>query len=613
MRLELLSAALLGCATALLGSVMGRRDGVALILAVFLGAFLAVLETCISISAGLDRVTILRAVFGGCARALATALIHIAVGRTFLLPFSPNLEPEPPTGTRLLPSSNVVTLERQPLAAGVFLAFLSGGVHLILGVPQHAALGAVLVTTAPFLAALVLVGASVAKPDVIVLAMATPMLLVASSLTRDAQLIDWTLAGVNKQLPGLPADAVARDILCALATTLLLHLVAHIHALLVLSPTLPPAPPASLSGHLRLLVRVVANPPELDKRVLLLLQDAPPLPRAFRLAALAAPRELRIALTAVNWWYTSTASLARAVPEIDDVEKILSSRRRALGALRLHLLSCYQSKSQLELALILCTVPLEAAQQEPYYLFAALIPRIAPLWPFLEILTALKIDANFLPVPALTESHDLSAHLPFDTPPKLEAYASALGGGLAAACCYLAWSILDSSPAPLQPTRAYNWSQSVHPDATPSGTTPGLSPTAPVRTLLAAHTILSARIMGRGMLLVSLAASASDDCARGRVYLPLCVFKTHTELADLLHGGGAPLHVFVPVLRMAERAREDSESSISGLPKSARSAIRAAIAAAYTPACCLWEGAGETGKICTCNRSRAVVQAIWGS
>jgi hypothetical protein len=290
---------------------------------------------------------------------------------------------------------------------------------------------------------------------------------------------------------------------------------------------------------------------------------------------------------------------------------MLAARRRYLAAVRLHLMFCYEDKSALDLALVLCTAPLDAAQQTPYYLFAALIPRLAPIWPFLEILSALHIDMQFLPVPALTASNDLAAHLPFKTHEKLEAYGSALGGGLASSACYLAWSILDASPTPLEPTRSYTWSQSCHPDAVSS--VPGLAPGAPVRTLLRAHTVVEARIMGRGMHLVSLAASASSDCAQGRVYLPLCVFKTHTELADLLHGGGAPLHVFIPVLRMAERAREDAENSISGLPKSARGAIRAAVAAAYVPACCLWNGAGETGKICTCNRNRAVVQAIWGS
>jgi hypothetical protein len=71
-----------------------------------------------------------------------------------------------------------VTLDRQPFAAAVCLAFLAGGIHLILGVPEHAALGAVLVTAAPFLAAITLAGARIAKPDAIVLAITTPLLLV---------------------------------------------------------------------------------------------------------------------------------------------------------------------------------------------------------------------------------------------------------------------------------------------------------------------------------------------------------------------------------------------------------------------------------------------------
>lgn len=420
-----------------------------------------------------------------------------------------------------------------------------------------------------------------------------------------------------RQLPGLPAECVARDALSAVAITLLLHLVAHAHVLLLLSPSLPPAPPSSIIPHLALLTRVLASLPDIDARVLSALTTAPPFPRHLRLASLAAPRELRIALSAVHSWYASTSALALGLGDTttcypQDVASILQARRRALAAIKLHLVQCYDATPPLERALTLCTAPLEAQQQAPFYLFAAMIPRLAPIYPFLEICQGLAVDAAFLPVSSLSDRDDLTQHLPIATHAHLEAYASAIGGALATASCYLAWSILEPSPTPLQPVRSYPWAQSVHPDAVKEAA-PGLAPGTSVRTLLRAHTILSARIMGRGMHLVTLAANASSDCAKGHVYLPLCVFKAPCELIDLLHGGGAPQHVFTPVLRMAERAREDSESSIDGLPVSARAAIRAAIASAYVPACCLWAGAGETDKICTCNRPRAVAQAIWGS
>lgn len=386
--------------------------------------------------------------------------------------------------------------------------------------------------------------------------------------------------------------------------------------LLLLSPSLPPAPPSNVVEHLALLGRVVVAPPEIDSRVLAALASAPPFPRHLRLASLAAPRELRIALLTVHNWYASTSALAlRGVSETcrpEDVAGILAARKRALAAIKLHLVQCYDSTPPLERALTLCTVPLEAWQQAPFYLFASLIPRLAPIYPFLEIGQGLGVDAAFLPVSALVDCDDLERHLPIATYAHLEAYASSIGGALATAACYLSWSVLEPSPAPLVPARSYVWAQSVHPDALPNGErAPGLAPGTPVRTLLRAHTILSARIMGRGMHLVSLAAGASKACTKGKVYLPLCVFNAPCELIDLLYGSVVPLQILDPILRMAERAREDAENSIDGLPKSARAAVHAAVAAAYAPACCFWEEDGETGKMGTCDANRAVVQASW--
>lgn len=70
------------------------------------------------------------------------------------------------------------------------LAFAAGGVHVLLDVAGngnspppmavgdgHARLGAVFASIAPVLAVFTLVGARVAKPDALVLALATPVLL----------------------------------------------------------------------------------------------------------------------------------------------------------------------------------------------------------------------------------------------------------------------------------------------------------------------------------------------------------------------------------------------------------------------------------------------------
>ncbi|TXT09810.1 uncharacterized protein COLE_03744 [Cutaneotrichosporon oleaginosum] len=590
---------------------MDRREGVALALATTLGLLISVLEYCLTTSAHFDRPALMRALFGGGARALTVALVHIVVGRTFLLPFAPNVVPRPPRSKLPPPPPKVDTLVRHPGAAAACLVVLAGGTHLFVGVPGYASLGAVVMAVTPFLAALLLAGARVAKLDAIVLAVTIPILFVSSTLARDGQLMEWTMAGVNKQLPGLQADTIARDVLSALATTFLLHLVAHVHVLLLLSPSLPPTPPANLVGHITLLARVVAIPPMTDTRVLLALREAPPLPPPLRLAALAVPRELRIALTAVYWWYATTAAFARDIPAIDDYETMHRARVGTSFFIRYHLIGCWDQWTALDKANLLHQGSVDPAQQAPYYLLGAIVPRLAPAWPFFEIVNGLKEDLRFLPVPLLTQRDDLKKHMSIDTPSHLEKYVSAIGGASAAIACYLAWSLLeDHSSSPLTPAAAHSWSKAEHPftglpiPEWPAG--------MPVRTLLRADTIRKARIMGRGMLLVSIAASASADCARGRVYLPLSTFKGADELADALHGRGVPWHTLVPVLRMAESAREEAENSIKSLPKPVRAAARAAVAATYVPACCLWNGAGETDKPCTCSLNRAALRAIWG-
>jgi len=80
----------------------------------------------------------------------------------------------------------------------------------------------------------------------------------------------------------------------------------HLHTLLLLSPSLPPCPPANPFAHIALLARVAFDPPRIDEDALRGLVDAEETLRkgskSFEVAKLAFGREMRIGLVAVYAW-----------------------------------------------------------------------------------------------------------------------------------------------------------------------------------------------------------------------------------------------------------------------------------------------------------------------
>ena len=90
-------------------------------------------------------------------------------------------------------------------------------------------------------------------------------------------------------------------------------LISHLHTLLILSPILPPCPPANPLAHIALLARVAFDRPLMDARLLEALVTAEETLRkgskSFEVAKLAFGREIRIGLIAMYSWCRVTVSL----------------------------------------------------------------------------------------------------------------------------------------------------------------------------------------------------------------------------------------------------------------------------------------------------------------
>lgn len=92
-------------------------------------------------------------------------------------------------------------------------------------------------------------------------------------------------------------------------------MITHLHALLILSPELPPCPPLNPIAHIILLARVALDPPYIDAELVTALHDAEETLRkgskSFTVAKLAFGREMRIGLIAVYAWCRVTVGLVQ--------------------------------------------------------------------------------------------------------------------------------------------------------------------------------------------------------------------------------------------------------------------------------------------------------------
>lgn len=422
-----------------------------------------------------------------------------------------------------------------------------------------------------------------------------------------------------------PRPAVLSCFLSYIATAAT-ALFAHVHTLLILVPDLPPCPPRNPVKHLRLVLRCVLDPPEVDARLissLLTAGDGVDFSGGnivnFNLVRRAFPRELVIPIIAVYAWRSVTRDLLDKPDPSIPAEDLAARRRRTLAAIQLHLVQAYEPESTaLERVFTLTTIPgLSGHDHSAFYLFAALVPRLAPIYPFLEMCRAYSVDIGFGPpgqlAHCLTQPRpNLSKHLPVTNHSHLEFYAYAVMGSLSESVCYLAWSVLDSEGT--RPSDDMQWSAAIHPAVSRRVLQPG----APLPTLVRAHTVAKSRDIGRAIQYIAVSRDIAKDAAKGRLFVPLCSFKSPRELLQTLIPGpehAPPSHVVLGLLDQAESFRVGTDMGINGLPRAARGGARALVACAFQVIGDIRRNGGQVDMrgCCSCKwrHSVAAAKGLW--
>lgn len=208
-------------------------------------------------------------------------------------------------------------------------------------------------------------------------------------------------------------------------------------------------------------------------------------------------------------------------------------------------------------------------------------------------------------------------------------YADDVAGSIAAAICYLAWSILDDAEGVnTRPVEQYGWAKALHRrrDSTISA--------LPVNDAGAEGkeaVVLDARKMGRALQLVNIARDVAKDATIGRLYVPLSRFRSAKDILDILltpprsakmkghsrtEQGVEYAKYNLPMLEEADTLRRQSESAIILLPRSARAGTKAMVASYFEIAIAVRREGGKVDergvKVDKGARLRAAALALWG-
>lgn len=209
-------------------------------------------------------------------------------------------------------------------------------------------------------------------------------------------------------------------------------------------------------------------------------------------------------------------------------------------------------------------------------------------------------------------------HLPIKTNEDLLQYADDVAGSIAAAICYLAWSVLDypTSGNPARPVENLPWASGLHHDTL---STSSLSPLESRRV----STVKSARTMGRALQLVNIARDVAKDAQIARVYVPLASFPQTSDLHAVLlpqsiQKGQRPDYsrYNLPMLKSADEMREGSAGAIADLPPTARGGARAMAASYFEIGSAIRREDGKVDergvKVDKKKRLKAAARAMWG-
>ncbi|ORX33738.1 Squalene/phytoene synthase-domain-containing protein [Kockovaella imperatae] len=542
---------------------------------------------------------------------------------------------------RSLPRRSLQTLPRRPMPSLLWLGLFIFGLNLVgeahfgllenhlglLGVGRRAFyLGWILVWISPVIGFLTWLGARLTQSAWISWIIGSGFLCVVDTIgiRSGAWSISLETSVGFEVVRGLPLEEFVFFLLTSYLVILSSSLITHLHTLLILSPSLPPCPPLNPISHITLLASVALRAPHIDINVLNGLRNAEETlkrgSKSFSVAKLAFSREMRIGLVAMYSWCRVTDNLIDD-PIISDTARhsedtLHRARIHILESLRKHLEATYTAPYPNSISTcdgILDTLPnLTQANRSAFRLFSAIIPRLVPIDPFLELCDGYETDTRFVPVTDLGPGPSVSAgeaqvvasstapsplkaklasqdvahlerYLPIKTTKDLLGYADDVAGSIAAAICYLSWSILDTPANPahsLTPISAHlAWSDRIHRPLMRAKT--GNSPEHDERVWV----VEKSREMGRALQLVNIARDIAKDAVIGRVYVPLSSFASASDLLDVLfprRTGPSPKYAAysMPLLHMADQLRASSEGAINKLPRTARGGTRA-MAASY--------------------------------
>ena len=297
-----------------------------------------------------------------------------------------------------------------------------------------------------------------------------------------------------------------------------------------------------------------------------------------------------------------------------------------LSVIREHLFMSYRRPggggvSRSHMDSILDGIPnLSPSSRSAFHLFTALVPRLVPIGPFLELCMGYETDMAFVDPPQKGNGSTMTAtatavrsglrrkmrdgtfdperHLPIKTMHDLLGYADDVAGSIASAICYLSWSVLTdtSDEHATKPVLSHAWSQVNDVGIRKSwmDLPDGRKQFLTTRRL---WIVQKSREMGRALQLVNIARDISKDALIGRLYIPISWFLKPSSLTSILFPdptsppGYAPYTL--PLLDVADELRRASVLAIEHLPRTARGGTRAMVASYFEIALAIKRNNGE--------------------
>ncbi|WWC69263.1 uncharacterized protein I206_103201 [Kwoniella pini CBS 10737] len=605
-------------------------------------------------------------------------LLHLIITHKRLLPFDVDLKlhngsyverkkPDVKDGKTNL--QGIQTLRRRPLPSLLWSGLSLLGLRLVLqthlytptdyGMKQTMFyLGWILVWINPVIAFLTFLGAKFTRSDWVTVFVGTGHLWIVDTIALRSG--SWSISPTTtlgvEVWRGLPIEEAIFFFLTTYLIVLSSSLISHIHTLLVLSPSLPPCPSLNPLAHIQLLAKVAFNPPRIDKHILAGLKDAERTlkkgSKSFEIAKLAFGREMRLGLVVIYAWCRVTDDL------IDDPfentsehssESLDIARSNILDSIRKHLIQTYEISNLypaseypnqlVKLDKILDEIPnLKLSDRSAFHLFSLIIPRLIPIYPFLELCNGFSTDLKFpsKPIKNLYEKEaiNISDKLPIKTTEDLLIYADDVAGSIASSICYLSWSILDSSNL-INPIENYNFSKNLHNYDKSISTI--LKEEEEERKNKDQEKIIKrikiikcAREMGISLQLINISRDIIKDGLISRLYIPLSYFNSTNSIISILFNNNNSkenenenqnqieqnYNEFIEkLLNLADNLKNNSINSIELLPNTSKSGIKTMIISYYEIAISIKKNKGKINergiKVGKWNRIRKSIKAFW--